>query len=313
MPLVQDDRGRCLLMIYRTGILGELPGLSGGAPCKRLRLRFKICRCRIFVMAFTSLLMLGAISQVTAAVCIAIDGTKFFASKVVSENFSLALRSCRKPEANGAVQDTGKMSSMRIDASEYLKKTADNSAGLEARQLSLYDAEYATGIVLGEPFRVSNREWLHPPLVRQKNLRVAAEYFGSRAKVLAPRVRAVAEKYNIDPLLLHAIAHVESRHDPQAVSPAGALGLMQVMPATARRFGVNDPERELHDPRVNLEVSSIYLKKLQGLFGNDLRLILAAYNAGENAVIKYGRQIPPYRETQAYVRDVMSHYISLKP
>lgn len=122
----------------------------------------------------------------------------------------------------------------------------------------------------------------------------------------------VAENYNIDPLLLHAIAHVESRHDPQAVSPAGALGLMQVMPTTARRFGVNDPERELHDPRVNLEVSSIYLKKLQGLFGNDLRLILAAYNAGENAVIKYGRQIPPYRETQAYVRDVMGHYMKLK-
>lgn len=130
----------------------------------------------------------------------------------------------------------------------------------------------------------------------------------ARALALVPQISQVAERYRIDPLLLHAIAHVESRHNPDAVSHAGALGLMQVMPATARRFGVTQPRTELHDPRISLEVSSAYLKTLQRRFDNDLTLVIAAYNAGEGAVEKYGRRVPPYKETQGYVKAVMSHY-----
>ncbi len=130
----------------------------------------------------------------------------------------------------------------------------------------------------------------------------------SRALALVPQISQVAEAYRIDPLLLHAIAHVESRHNPSAVSHAGAVGLMQVMPATARRFGVTQPQSELRDPRISLEVSSAYLKILQKRFDNDLSLVIAAYNAGEGAVEKYGRRVPPYKETQGYVRDVMAHY-----
>ena len=133
-----------------------------------------------------------------------------------------------------------------------------------------------------------------------------------RAVALAPQVQRVAHAYDIDPLLLHAIAHVESRHNPQAVSPAGAMGLMQVMPATARRFGVGDPRSELLDPEVSLEVSSAYLKTLQGRFGNQLDLILAAYNAGDGAVERYGRSVPPYAETRGYVHDVMAEYRALR-
>ncbi len=304
--------GRYFLMAYRTGILRELPASEEGIPCLRLRLRTKACRGRLFVMASASLLMFGATSHTAAAVCRAIDGTQFSASKTVADTFFLALQFCRESKTSGMVQDFGHMASLSMDASRYSAKGTANSASPEAQQLSLYDAEDTAGIIMKASLPVSSRGWAHPLPAYQKNLQVTAEYFGPRAKILASRMHSVAENYNIDPLLLHAIAHVESRHDPQAVSPAGALGLMQVMPTTARRFGVNDPERELHDPRVNLEVSSIYLKKLQGLFGNDLRLVLAAYNAGENAVIKYGRQIPPYRETQAYVRDVMGHYMKLK-
>lgn len=127
---------------------------------------------------------------------------------------------------------------------------------------------------------------------------------------LADEVAAVARRHDIDPLLLHAIAHVESRHNTSAVSRAGARGVLQVMPDTARRFGVMD-RAALHDARTNLEVGASYLKVLQQRFGNDLPLVLAAYNAGEGAVERHGRRIPPFKETQAYVRDVLARYDAL--
>ena len=135
---------------------------------------------------------------------------------------------------------------------------------------------------------------------------------GERIVALAPGVIEAARAHGLDPLLLHAIAHVESRHDPQAVSPAGARGLMQVMPATAQRFGVANPERTLHDADTNLRASAALLRTLQKRYGNDLRLVLAAYNAGEGAVSKHGNDVPPYPETQAYVRDVSAIYRRLK-
>jgi soluble lytic murein transglycosylase-like protein len=129
----------------------------------------------------------------------------------------------------------------------------------------------------------------------------------SRAVALAPQMDAVARRHDIDPLLLHAVAHVESRHNTTAISSAGARGVMQVMPATAARFGV-DQAVSLHHAATNLEVSAAYLKTLQGRFGTDLPLVLAAYNAGEGAVERYGRRIPPYAETQLYVRQVLAKY-----
>ncbi len=129
----------------------------------------------------------------------------------------------------------------------------------------------------------------------------------SRAVALAPQMDAVARRHNIDPLLLHAVAHVESRHSTMAVSSAGARGVMQVMPGTAARFGV-DHAVALHHAPTNLEVSAAYLKTLQGRFGTDLPLVLAAYNAGEGAVERYGRRIPPFAETQLYVKLVLAKY-----
>ncbi|SJM61731.1 Membrane-bound lytic murein transglycosylase E [Brevundimonas diminuta 3F5N] len=123
-------------------------------------------------------------------------------------------------------------------------------------------------------------------------------------------ITAAAREHDIDPALLQAIISVESADNPNARSPVGARGLMQVMPATGRRFGVAD-EMRLHEPETNIRAASRYLKTLQGMFGNDLRLVLAAYNAGEGAVQRYGRNIPPYRETQDYVRKVMARYDQL--
>jgi soluble lytic murein transglycosylase-like protein len=125
---------------------------------------------------------------------------------------------------------------------------------------------------------------------------------------LAPALIDAARAHQLDPLLLHAIAHVESRHNTEAVSRAGARGAMQMMPATARRYGVADPERGLHDADTNLRAAAAYLRVLRERFGGDLRLVLAAYNAGEGAVERYGRSVPPYAETQAYVRDVLAIY-----
>ena len=112
-------------------------------------------------------------------------------------------------------------------------------------------------------------------------------------------------------LLLHAIARVESRHDPRAVSHAGARGLMQVMPATGARFGVAEPQA-LHHAPTNLDVSARYLRVLDRRFEGRLPLVLAAYNAGEGAVERHGRRIPPYAETQSYVRQVLTEYARLQ-
>jgi len=116
----------------------------------------------------------------------------------------------------------------------------------------------------------------------------------------------VARTYNLDPKLLHAIAKVESNYNPRAVSPKGALGVMQLIPSTARLVGVSDP----FDPRENIHGGARYLRYLLDKFG-DLTLALAAYNAGPKAVEAYGG-IPPYAETQRYVRSVLSLYQRLK-
>jgi soluble lytic murein transglycosylase-like protein len=115
-------------------------------------------------------------------------------------------------------------------------------------------------------------------------------------------VRDVAREVAVPAPLLHAVIATESGYDVRAVSPKGAQGLMQLMPATAQRFGVADP----FDPRDNVRGGALYLKWLLELFGGDLELALAAYNAGENAVIRAGYRVPPYDETQRYVPRVLT-------
>lgn len=117
-------------------------------------------------------------------------------------------------------------------------------------------------------------------------------------------IASAASEHRIDAALLHAVIHVESRHNAGAVSPKGAIGLMQVLPETARRMGVPDAKA----PEQNIAAGARYLRFLLDTFGNDTKLALAAYNAGENAVIRNGNQIPPYAETRAYVPAVLEAY-----
>jgi len=120
-------------------------------------------------------------------------------------------------------------------------------------------------------------------------------------------VQTTARDYSLDAALLHAMVSVESGYDALAVSPKGAIGLMQVRPQTGARFGF----RRLEDPAENLRAGASYLQWLLTRFDGDLSLALAAYNAGEGAVLRYGRQVPPFRETQDYVRKVMAGYSRL--
>src|SRR6185503_20568484 len=108
----------------------------------------------------------------------------------------------------------------------------------------------------------------------------------------------------VDPLLLYSVMHQESSFKQRAISPKGARGLMQLMPGTAARMGVTN----IFDPKQNIEGGARYLRFLLDRFDGDVRLALAGYNAGEGAVMKYGYRIPPYSETQEYVRRISKRY-----
>ena len=117
-------------------------------------------------------------------------------------------------------------------------------------------------------------------------------------------IRANGEQHGLDPYLIFLVIEQESHFRQRAVSPKGARGLMQLMPATARRLGVRDS----FDPAQNIMGGSRYLKELMSMFGGRVDLVLASYNAGEGAVMKYGRAVPPYRETRDYVRRITRRY-----
>ena len=125
---------------------------------------------------------------------------------------------------------------------------------------------------------------------------------------LHERYRAALDATGVDPLLLYAIMHQESSFKSRAISPKGARGLMQLMPFTAMRYGVTN----IFDPRQNIEGGARYVRFLLDRFDGDITLVLAGYNAGEGAVEKYGWQIPPYSETQEYVRRISRRYAVLR-
>ncbi len=121
-------------------------------------------------------------------------------------------------------------------------------------------------------------------------------------------VKVAAQDNGLETALLHAVIMTESNYNARAVSPKGARGLMQLMPFTAKRFGVSNA----YDPGQNIQGGARYLSYLLKLFKNDFSLAIAAYNAGEDAVIQHGNKIPPYRETVNYVGKVMGIYKKLR-
>ncbi|MEO5692855.1 MAG: lytic transglycosylase domain-containing protein [Usitatibacter sp.] len=123
-------------------------------------------------------------------------------------------------------------------------------------------------------------------------------------RMYAPIIDSLSRTHNVEPSLVHAVITAESGYNPGAVSRAGARGLMQLMPDTARRFGVQN----IMDPTENIQGGVRYLRELLTMFNGNKELAVAAYNAGENAVIRHGNRIPPYAETVNYVPKVLGIY-----
>lgn len=117
-------------------------------------------------------------------------------------------------------------------------------------------------------------------------------------------IKLNGSRYGVDPYLVFLVIEQESRFHPRAVSPKGARGLMQLMPGTARRLGVKNS----FDIAENIKGGTQYLRELMDMFGGQVNLVLASYNAGEGAVLKYGRNVPPYRETREYVKKIGKRY-----
>jgi hypothetical protein len=204
---------------------------------------------------------------------------------------------------------------------------------------SLDNFDFRNGVRVSEPAPVTNiptpksgrtRGNRKSPIVNQVNSEVASMTPTLSSPLIQPTVRAntagtdvsamrgfttgnsqvdgflveSGKSNGIDPLLLYSVMHQESSFKSHAVSPKGARGLMQLMPGTAVRFGVSN----IFDPRQNIEGGARYLRFLSDRFNGEISLILAGYNAGEGAVEKYGWRIPPYAETQEYVRRISRRY-----
>ena len=121
-------------------------------------------------------------------------------------------------------------------------------------------------------------------------------------------IQTASKAYGVEPSLVHAVISAESAYNQYAVSRTGAMGLMQLMPDTARRYGVQN----MMDPTENIHGGVRYLRDLLAMFKGRVDLAVAAYNAGENAVIRYGHKIPPYAETRQYVPRVLAFYHSFQ-
>jgi len=140
--------------------------------------------------------------------------------------------------------------------------------------------------------------------ISNSNNAARAAAFRANRQRYTPMINTTAAQYQVDPALVHAVIMAESGYNPNAVSPKGATGLMQLMPGTAQRYGVHNS----YDAAANIRGGTHYLRDLLEMFNQNIQLAVAAYNAGENAVINHGNQIPPYRETRNYVTRVLAFY-----
>jgi soluble lytic murein transglycosylase-like protein len=179
-----------------------------------------------------------------------------------------------------------------------------------AAHADIYSYKSAEGVTVFTDRPPADRPY--EVLVKDPLTRPAAEPVRTRVLLAVPlqrnryavHVDAAAQASHVDPALIHAVISAESGYNARAQSPKGAVGLMQLMPDTARRYRVSDRL----DPAQNIHGGARYLADLLQMFNNDLSLTLAAYNAGEKAVMKYGNRIPPYPETAAYVPRVLAYY-----
>lgn len=209
---------------------------------------------------------------------------------------------CETPAARGEqqVRDAFGLKRAALGTAQYRSGGALNAVAVESGSLRLTDA--GRGMA---PKRVARGE-----PVQRRSLQRAVDAGASALPggALDSIVSSAAQKFRHDVRLLKAIIQVESNFNPSAVSNKGAIGLMQVMPATGKRLGVEDPSKQLFDPATNVNAGAKYLRYLMDMFADQPTLAIAAYNAGEAAVVRHNQRIPPFRETQDYVRRVLAQY-----
>lgn len=199
----------------------------------------------------------------------------------------------------------------------YECRVLDGSVRVMAQDLS---ARYAWAVQRCGSFEVAPEKDLPRPAMAGagvQELRSPAEMaVALRALAggteLERLVDGASRNRGLDPRFVMAVIQVESGYQAQARSPKGALGLMQIMPATGLRFGVESAQHLL-TPAINIDVGTRYLRWLHDRFDGRLDLVLAAYNAGEGAVARYGNRIPPYRETREYVQKILGLYLPAQP
>lgn len=153
-------------------------------------------------------------------------------------------------------------------------------------------------------FKLVRKEAGTPPLTAAAGMPQVLMPREESIRMYTPLIERASRTHGVDVALVHAVISAESAYNPGAVSRAGARGLMQLMPDTARRFGVQN----IMDPSDNIHGGVRYLRELLTMFNGNTELAVAAYNAGENAVIRHGHRIPPYAETVNYVPKVLGFY-----
>ena len=183
------------------------------------------------------------------------------------------------------------------------------SAGIAQADVYRYvDADGAvlfTNVPPDSRYKVYLKEKREKPDPVAQTLASELRYYDEEARSRYSRhIFEAARLTRLEPALIHAVISAESGYNPFARSRKGAAGLMQLMPEIAKRYGV----KNRLDPAQNIHGGARYLRDLIRLFKNDLQLAVAAYNAGENAVVRHGNRIPPYSETMTYVPRVMSYY-----
>jgi soluble lytic murein transglycosylase-like protein len=175
-------------------------------------------------------------------------------------------------------------------------------AGLMYEYRTPKGATIFTDVKLTEPFKLIRMLTMDPANVRHRTS--YRDYMKQKQQEYDQIIRSKASKYSLPPELVHAIIEAESAYMPDAISSAGAVGMMQLMPATAKRFGITD----LTDASENIEGGTRYMRYLLDLHDSNLELAIASYNAGEDAVKRYNNKVPPYPETQQYVIRVMNYF-----
>lgn len=191
------------------------------------------------------------------------------------------------------------------------KKAQGPTAKKGAKEIAAKDAAGKEVTAKGATAKPASATPMAPPPIVVNDARqevVSGEFISTGNPKLDEIIKTSAARNNVDPNLIVAVMRQESGFNAQARSYKGAMGLMQLMPGTARRFGVNN----FYDPAENIEGGAKYLRFLLDKFNGDVKLVLAGYNAGEGAVVNYGYTVPPYRETRNYVKNISARYGSDK-